>query len=142
MTGRPYDAGVPTPWKVALAVVAVSLSSGAGGYLLGRDSAERADWHTVTIKRADVVSGGGAHRLLTVSVDGWAYGMENAVPHWIDDAGSVHDSGWPRCLEPAHPGDVPERERNPGEVTFRFASVGVRTEAIGWRPVVMVDCRA
>jgi hypothetical protein len=130
---------VPTPWKTALTVVVLALAFGAGGYWLGRDGAERADWHTVTIERADVVSNGGAHRLLTVNVDGWAYALENAVPHWIDEAGSVHDSGWPHCLEPAHPGGGPER--NPGHVTFRFASVAVRTEAIGWRPVVAVDCR-
>ena len=139
MTPRPYDPVVPTPWKTAVAVVVLSLASGTGGYLLGRGGAERTDWHTVTVERAAVASSGGAHRLLTVDVDGWAYGLQDAVPHWIDDTGSVHDAGWPACLEPAHPGEGPER--NPGEVTFRFASVGVRTEEMGWRPVVMVDCR-
>lgn len=122
-----------------MAAFAVALAVGGGGYLLGRHSAERADWHTVTIRKADVVSSGGSHRLLTVNADGWAYGFENEVPRWIDSAGSVHSGGWPDCLEPPHPGDTPER--NPGVVTFRFASVEVRTEVVGWRPVVMVDCR-
>jgi hypothetical protein len=130
---------VPFLWKLPLAVLVLALALGLGGYLLGRHSAEQADWHTVTIDRSDVASSGGEHRLLTVDVDGWAYGMEDAVPHWIDGLGAVHDSGWPQCLEPRHPGGGPERNR--GEVTFRFASVEVQTDVVGWRPVVMVDCR-
>ncbi|HET6626391.1 MAG TPA: hypothetical protein VFG63_08370 [Nocardioidaceae bacterium] len=86
-----------------------------------------------------MVSDDQLHRLLTVNVDGWAYGIENQVEHWVDGSGTVHDSGWPACLEPAHPGDGPAANR--GEVTFRFAAADVTTGIIDWRPVVMVDCR-
>jgi hypothetical protein len=73
------------------------------GYLLGRDHAQEADWHTVTIDRADVVSDEGSGRLLTVTVDDWSYGMEVQVDKWIDQSGTVRDAGWPTCLEPEHP---------------------------------------
>lgn len=117
----------------AVACAAVS------GYLLGHHTATTADWHTVTVDRADVASSGNGHRLLTVDVDGWAYGMENQVAQWVDGSGTLHEAGWPACLEPDHPGGEPTTNR--GKVTFRFAAADVSTEIVDWRPVVMVDCR-
>ena len=124
---------------VSLIMLGLIALVGAGSYLLGQRNAQQADWHTVTVERADVVSNGGDHRLLSVKVDGWTYAMETSVDYWVDLSGSKHQGGWPGCLEPPAPGDTPDR--NPGEVTFRFASVEVDSDVVDWRPVVAVDCR-
>jgi hypothetical protein len=120
---------------IALAVVCAA----GVGYVIGHYDAVNAEWHTVTIRKAAVASDQGSHRLLTVNVDGWAYGIEDQVQHWVDESGVLHDSGWPTCLEPSNPGDGPQA--NPAEVTFRFAAAEVSTGILAWRPVVMVDCQ-
>ncbi|GGO86020.1 hypothetical protein GCM10011584_07370 [Nocardioides phosphati] len=123
----------------AAAVVGGVALAGVGGYALGSMGTATAHWHGVTIKRAAVVSNGD-HRLLTVRDKDWSYGLVDSVTHWIDREGSLHQGGWPSCLEPAHPMGGPEA--NPGVVAFRFASVKTKLDGGELRPVVLVDCRA
>lgn len=112
--------------------------AGLGAYRLGKHDSERASWHTVTVDLANVgADPRGPHRLLSVQVDGWTYGIEDSVK-WTDRQGSMHEGGWPACLEPRHPGFS---NRNHEKVRFGFAEVSVDAGGFGWRPVVMVDCR-
>lgn len=140
-SGTAYAPFMPVPqFRLfgGLALMAI-VGAAVSGFLVGHHTATEADWHTVTIEQGDVVSSGNGHRLLTVNVDGWAYGMENQVEWWLDGSGTLHGTGWPACLEPVRPGAGPDA--NPGKVTFRFAAADVSTKTIDWRPVVMVDCR-
>jgi hypothetical protein len=79
-------------------------------------------WHTAVPSSA-----AGA---VSISADGWTYGMEPDGSDWIDHSGAWHDSGRPDCL--------------PAEGTaeaVRFATVELSTEGRTWRPIVLVDCR-
>lgn len=127
-----------TALVVGAATLAV-VGAAAGGYAFGHQQGTDLDWHTVTVDRADVVSAEDGHRLLTVQVDGWSYGLENQVDRWLDERSTLHSNSWPECLEPDNPGAEPAR--NPDEVTFRFATSEVSGKALSWRPVLMVDCR-
>jgi hypothetical protein len=110
---------------------------GAGSYWLGVHHTEQANWHTVTVDLAGVAADEtDPHRLLSISDGGWTYAIEDSV-EWVDKRDVVHDSGWPECLEPRHPGFM---ARNHEKVRFSFAEVTAETGIIGWRPVVMVDC--
>jgi hypothetical protein len=110
-----------------------------GVYWLGVHNTKQATWHSVTIDLANVAADeSGPHRLLAIRVDGWTYAIEDSVK-WVDRRNGVHDSGWPQCLEPRHPGFM---ARNHEKVRFSFAEVSADTGIIGWRPVVMVDCAA
>lgn len=122
----------------ALLVALALLLGVAGAYLLGVRNAERATWHTVTVDLATVAADeDGPHRLLSITSDGWTYAIEDSV-HWVDVDGTMHEDGWPECLEPRQPGLM---DRNHEDVRFRFAEVSVNADDFGWRPVVMVDCR-
>jgi hypothetical protein len=118
-------------------LIALALLLAAGGYYLGVRGAERANWHTATVSLSGVVADEtGPHRLVSFRVDGWTYAVEDSV-RWVDPQGTTHESGWPQCLEPAHPGFS---SRNDEEVTFRFAELTADTGYLGWRPVLMVEC--
>ena len=104
---------------------------GTGGVLTGKATAENADWHTSTAR----VLGDPAHPEIVTEVDGWNYAATGGVA-WIDDGGTMHDGGWPACL-PVVPLDNPTYG---DEHPIRFASVSVRANGVGWRPIVMVDC--
>lgn len=123
---------------IAVVVMCCLVLVGVGAYILGARNTERANWHTVTVDVARVgADPSGPERVLSIKVDGWTYGLENSVT-WIDDQGTVHDSGWPACLEPAHPGFA---RRSHKLVRFRFAEVSADTDYVSYRPVVMVDCQ-
>ena len=130
---------VTPPRRLTIALAALCLLAVAvGGYRLGVRSTERANWHTVTVDLAGVAADeDGPYRLLSVTDDGWTYAIEDSVP-WTDAGGTLHDRGWPACLEPAHPGFM---SRNHERVRFRFAEVSVDAGGVGSRPVMMVDCR-
>jgi hypothetical protein len=114
-----------------LAAATVLLAVGVGGVLTGRSLAENADWHTSTAR----VTGDPAHPQILTKVDGWAYAATGEVA-WIDATGTLHDDGWPACL-PVVPVESPAYG---DEHPIRFASVSVRANGFGWRPIVMVDC--
>ena len=121
---------------IALAVCALALV-GVGAYFLGVHNTQQANWHTVTIDLASVAADeDGPHRLVSISDDGWTYAIEDSVM-WTDERDVLHDSGWPECLEPRHPGFM---DRNHEMVRFSCAEVTADTGHVGWRPVVMVDC--
>ena len=125
--------------RAGITLAACSLAAvGVGAYLLGVHNTKQANWHTVTVDLANVVvpDETGTHRLLSIRVDGWTYAIKDSVK-WADDQDVIHDSGWPGCLEPRHPGFT---DRNHEKVRFSFAEVSADTGIIGWRPVVMVEC--
>ena len=116
----------------AIAVVAAALVAVAG-FMIGHRSAEQAEWKTGTAYLlGDPQSPG-----FSVRVDGWTYGAEDGVPHWIDSQGVTHEGGWPRCLTPPAPASEETRE-----VPIRFAALTARVDHFTWRPVLMVDCRS
>jgi hypothetical protein len=107
---------------------------GLGAYVLGVRQTEQANWHTVTVDLAAVgADPSGPDRELSIMVDGWTYGLSNSVT-WIDTQGAVHDSGWPACLEPAHPGF----SRRSHKLVRRWFA---ETADVSFRPFVIVDCR-
>jgi len=125
-------------WTALLAVACLALV-GVGAYLLGVHNTEQANWHTVTVDLSAVGADPvGPHRLLSIKDDGWVYAIEDSVT-WIDATGSLHETGWPACLEPAHPGFS---RRSQKEVRFRFAEVSTNTGYVDWRPVILVDCQS
>jgi len=68
--------------------------------------------------------------LASVIVGGWAYGIVDSVA-WVDSQGSLHESGWPTCLQPVG-----------ASVHIRFGVVPVTgPNHRSWREVVWVDCR-
>jgi len=62
--------------------------------------------------------------------DGWAYAIPVANVKWRDAIGVWHEGGRPDCL-PLGPQEVN---------ALTFATVDVRVEGVGWRPVVWVSC--
>ncbi|GAA1244701.1 hypothetical protein GCM10009657_20690 [Oryzihumus leptocrescens] len=108
---------------MAAALAGLAIASGAGGYLLGEAHATQATWHTARAYVGDHV--------VSLPVGGWTYGFRDSVPQWIDRNGSVHDGGWPDCVQ------VPAGSRK----VVRFAEVGVEVGGAGSRQVVLVDCR-
>lgn len=109
-----------------------------GAFLVGRASAQHATWHTVTLDLAGVAADEQTgSRIVSLTDGNWTYSVEDTVA-WIDDIGAYHDSGWPSCLEPRHPGSS---DRSHEKVTIRFASVVADTEYVKWSPVVLVDCK-
>ena len=116
-----------------LAALALAAATGTGGYLAGSSAAENADWHTGTAR----VMGEPEDPVITAQVDGWNYAATGDVD-WIDKLGTHHSGDtWPACL-PIVPTDSP---RFGDEYHIRFASVKVKAEGTGWRPIVMIDCR-
>jgi len=63
-------------------------------------------------------------------VDGWGYGLTGTVA-WVDNAGSLHEDGWPACLD-----TVGSTMR----ITFGEISV-TGPHGVSWRSVEWVDCR-
>jgi len=59
--------------------------------------------------------------------DGYVFGIQGSVA-WIDEAGELHDGGWPDCL-------------NDHTTHARFLSTPRVVEDIDVRPVLAVDCR-
>lgn len=74
--------------KALLAGTVVATATGVGGLVLGTHTAEKANWHIVTLDLAQVV-GEGNQRLVSIRDDGWTYGIEDSVPRWIDSSGST-----------------------------------------------------
>ena len=117
--------------KLAIVAVVLAVALMAGGFWVGRSTAQQAEWHSGTA----YLMGGPDSPGFSVRVDGWAYGAEGSVPHWIDRSGALHDGGWPTCLRPPPPASSGDRS-----VPVRFAEVSVSAEDVSWRAVVMVDC--
>jgi hypothetical protein len=116
-----------------LAALALAAATGTGGYLAGSSTAENADWHTGTAR----VMGEPEDPEITAHDDDWDYAATGDVD-WIDKFGTQHTGDtWPACL-PVVPTDSP---RFGDEYQIRFASVKVKAEGMGWRPIVMIDCR-
>ena len=119
--------------RLLIVGAALVVAVGAGGYLAGKSAAEQADWHTGTGR----VLGDPEDPDLVVDVDGWDYAGSGDM-RWIDEYGTSHSGDtWPECLEP-----VPLTSRDFGaERTVRFATVKIEVDGMGFRPIVMVDCR-
>lgn len=93
----------------------------AGGYIAGERTANRL--HVLT---GNAYSG---NHQASVCVRGWCYAITDGVT-WFDAAGSMHEDGWPSCLQ------LGARER------IRFGEVAVSgPTGEAWRQVVWVDCR-
>ena len=100
--------------------------------MIGRASAQQAEWKVGTAS----LLGDRSSPAFSVTVDGWSYGAEGALPHWIDRRGVTHEGGWPQCLMPPPPSSEGERQ-----VPVRFAALTASVDGLTWRPVLMVDCR-
>lgn len=120
-----------------LAALAIAAAAGTGGFLAGTSAAESADWHTGTAR----VMGHPDDPEIVARVDGgddgWDYATTGDI-EWIDENGTHHSGDtWPECL-PVVPVESP---RFGDSHPIRFASVKVEAEGMGWRPIVMIDCR-
>jgi hypothetical protein len=71
-----------------------------------------------------------AEGAISVESDGWFYGIPMDIA-WTDQQNSFHERGRPACLPPS--ADL---------IPIRFSAVEVSAEAVQWRQVVWVDCRA
>lgn len=107
-------------WWAGLALAAAVLVT--IGFGVGHDDADT-EWRHGPAYVGD--------RHASIAVDGWDYGLSQSVA-WIDAAGSHHGDGWPECL------DVPAGTL---VADVRFASVEVEVDDVGWRQVVLIDCR-
>ena len=114
-----------SPWK--LAVVALTIMAAAAGFAGGaaweHHRTELGAWHTAV-----------AHtglKQIAIEYDGWTYGASDSVASWLDRRGSMHDAGWPDCL------DVPAGH----QVTVRFQARVVTIDGHTSRPIVAIDCR-
>lgn len=67
----------------------------------------------------------------SIQAEDWTYGISGSVA-WIDADGGHHDDGRPECLS------VPVGTSVAG---VKFATVDVKFDEVGWREVVLVDCR-
>lgn len=119
--------------RVVLAAVVLALALVAAvGYVVGADMTEgRHDlggWHTAV---AHVGS-----NTVSIEYDDWVYGASGSVEAWIDESGSWHDSGWPRCL-----GVPPGSGLRARDMPVRFAAHEVTVDDQTWRPIVAIDCR-
>lgn len=114
----------PTVLRAArwAAVGIVALTLVIAGYAVGQ-SGSGTEWREGPAHVGDRQAG--------IRVDGWEYGIGRSVA-WVDESGNHHADGWPSCL------DVPAGTTVEG---LRFATVNVETEGVGWREVVLVDCR-
>ena len=92
-----------------------------GGYAAGENSATHP---SVSIGDGYV----GADQASFQVGDTW-YGFRSSVS-WTDEAGSLHDSGWPACL--------PKLQTVTG---VRFVGTMVWADNVGSAQVVWVDCR-
>ncbi|MCA1792170.1 MAG: hypothetical protein LC667_20675, partial [Thioalkalivibrio sp.] len=118
--------------KSAVLGVAIGLPMIAiASFLGGQSAGQQAEWVTGTA----YLLGDESRPAFSVSVDGWSYAADGAVPQWIDEQGVLHEGGWPACLDPSR---VSEEQR---EVPVRFATTDVAVDGVKWRPVLMVDCR-
>jgi hypothetical protein len=66
---------------------------------------------------------------ISITTNDWTYGVPSDGVTWVDEAGTVHDSGRPACLQPGMSRSV------------RFAAVEVTVQGSTWRPVVWISCR-
>ena len=76
--------------------------------------------------RADVNAAGDGGSITTSD---WTYGLPTAGISWVDQEGSLHDTGRPECLTPGTSTNV------------KFAAVEVHVGASTWRPVVWISCQ-
>lgn len=74
--------------------------------------------------RADAAEGA-----ISISTSDWTYSVPLDGAFWVDQAGTLHDSGRPECLAPGVSRQV------------RFAAVETTVEGVTWRPVVWVSCQ-
>lgn len=117
---RPTRAVPRSVWWAGLALAAAVLVT--IGYGIGHNGAET-EWRYGPAYVGD-------HQA-SITVGDWDYGFSESVA-WIDAAGSHHGDGWPTCL------DVPAGTLVEG---VRFATVDVEVDDVGWRQIVLVDCR-
>jgi len=118
--------------KLIAASSALGVALTTGAFFAGRSAGQQADWQTGTA----YLMGDRDNPGFSARVDGWTYGATGSVPYWIDDSGALHDGEWPACLRPPAPASSRNRR-----VPVRFAEVTVAAHDVGWRNVVMVDCR-
>jgi hypothetical protein len=74
--------------------------------------------------RADAAEGG-----ISIATGDWTYSAPLDGLMWIDEMGTLHDSGRPECLAPGVSRQI------------RFAAVEATVEGTTWRPVVWVSCQ-
>ena len=109
--------------RIAAAVAVLCLVAFLAGAAWQQNRQQLGGWQTGVAHVGD--------RVFTIQKDGWAYGASDAVPTWIDRAGSWHDGGWPSCLV----------GRAGQDVTVRFQARVVTIDGQSTRPVVAIDCR-
>jgi len=119
--------------RVIAATLALVMAVAAGAFIAGRSVAQRANWHSGTAYLLGYPDSPG----FSARIEGWTYGAEGTVPHWIDARGTIHEDEWPSCLLP--PGIRSTRDRR---VPVRFAETTVWSHDAGSRIVGMVDCRS
>lgn len=112
----------PTRRQLAvIVVVLVALLAVAGGWIAGERTANRLHVLTANVYVGDHQAG--------VCLHGWCYGISDVVS-WVDAGGSLHEDGWPSCLQ------LGTYER----IRFGEIEVSGPTDE-SWRQVVWVDCR-
>ena len=124
----PILAQVPRPtrrkrsrWTVIVAATLVGLIVGiVAANLRHRES-------TVTWRTGQAMST--PVQIAAQTPDGRGYSISTDGP-WIDESGSYHENGRPKCLQ-----DFGHFDR------VRFATVDVVNGSFSWRQVVEVDCR-
>lgn len=100
-------------------LVVLMLGFALGSFWSGRHNTDT--WHTGVAQTGI--------REISIEYDGWTYGANDSIPEWIDNQGTVHDSGWPDCL------------RGPGRhALVRFQAREVTVDANTWRPIIAIDC--
>lgn len=105
--------------SILTAAILTGAVGAAVGYQVGHASGQP-EWLTGSAHVSSV-----AHKA-TFKVGARYYGFTDSVA-WIDKAGSVHESGWPTCL-------------NDAITSARFQALSRSVPGVGW-PVIEVDCR-
>lgn len=119
--------------RVITAALALVMAGTIGAFIAGRSVAQQANWHSGTAYLTGYPDSPG----FSARIDGWSYGAQGSIPHWIDRQGTLHEGEWPSCLLP--PEITSTRDRR---VPVRFAETTVVSDGVGSRIVVMVDCHS
>jgi hypothetical protein len=116
-------------WSIPAAVV---VAIAVGAYVLGSvNPAVHVSTGTAYSNGGNQSVGGGVISAeASVTVDGWAYGMEGGVNEWQDADGGWHYGGWPSCLSTL----------GEHQIRFGWVSVSAPGGADGLREVVWVEC--
>jgi hypothetical protein len=117
---------VPGRWvKRAAATLAAVVVAGLIAF--GAFAAGAHQQHPTTVLTGVATVG---DHVATVTVGGWAYGIEGTSVPWIDRQGEMHYGSWPACL------GTPGRT---AQITFGEVPVTMPDGAIA-RQVTWVDC--